>query len=626
MEFMKYFRLNPPRQDLIATNPDDALLALIEKQKDKPVLDVVAKINVQDKYMSHFHRISQVERISKVDNGLSNVAVQLMTNSKLYSYSGKFDYGQLLDLFSVGSSYYCFNPMPQFNVGNHKYKLISMIPCASCTIANCKAHFEFSGIKLYLPVVSFLDLHHNPDLGKMNSSLAKAKLCPTPLSRYYVEGEQSDWSFVSADSGIAGSGKTKIMADKAFSKTGLRFVACNTNADVKKFSERYSVPVLTFPGSNRLLDQSSVFSVFLDDYRYQRLVAVIATLSDKSTNLFPRKQLLLELSQLTDYFSHLLINMHTPFVGTLSAVNKFYNLFFRGMDIDFLGLDECTLYRQMDIYLIINMPILSLHLSGDLKQEHAVDILDKNILVQDDSYDYSPSLMHWFVDNGVQVNYIYTSNRFSPLVTAEIVESLYSSDVIIALPNYVLSTSVSFDDPLLSDYVNSDFQVPDVIDGPVADDDFSMFDNMVIVEDYSFTKKEYLVTYKPEVNNHSFAHWNGLERLVVKFIPDIILTPYVHHVSLLTRFAMRNKFKFKVSTIRTFQGNEANSVLVDCLKLSPFFDDNMYRVAVTRFTHDNHSTIVISDSFDKIIARSITLNFKFYEGWYAALYFFCALS
>jgi len=72
-------------------------------------------------------------------------------------------------------------------------------------------------------------------------------------------------------------------------------------------------------------------------------------------------------------------------------------------------------------------------------------------------------------------------------------------------------------------------------------------------------------------------------------------------MDLLYYFKKKNILNFNNFTVRTFQGNEANRLVLDFLIFSPFVDDRMVRVAVTRFTDDQCSFFFVSSEYDKLI-------------------------
>jgi len=559
MDFMKYLLANPIDPSIVVTNVDEYVLKAIHKNETSPIPRVVEKYNVHNPFDIHLDKLDNVTKVINTKSLLNDILLDLSKDVSFYHYLGKLDFYSLQKIFVEGNSYVVQDYLQRYVPDIKRIKLVSFVPCSGICIDNCVAHFQFSKLDLLVKKLSFIDMMFNPDINKMKLSIKEARVSPTPLSEAYIKSVPlvSSNLDVKIVSGGAGSGKTEAAWNFIKNRTGINFVSCSTNLDVLKFSKRYSVPVLTMVGSNRLLDSSGVFYQFRDDLDYKRMIELRLILMEKQISSDLRRNYLKELNCLVLRFANFMLSLNVPFVGTISAVSKFKRFFFKKDTLESLVIDECTLYREMDIYLIISIKTKLLYLTGDMHQQVAVDLLDKQIMLNDSDYSYKPSLMHWFADQGIPVDYRRESHRFSPALTEKIYDQLYSLPIK-WLPSYVIKVP---DLPI--DIVDSDINYTSSIDVQLMTKRFA--------------------------RHHFHSNWNNFEKIIIDLKPEVVLTPYSESMDLLYYFKKKNILDFNNFTVRTFQGNEANRLVLDFLIFSPFVDDRMVRVAVTRFTGDQCS-------------------------------------
>jgi len=358
------------------------------------------------------------------------------------------------------------------------------------------------------------------------------------------------------------------------------FFACNTNEDVLKFSKRFGLPTLTFPADNTVSCVNSIFSLVKDDPKFLLLTSFLGK-SRKKWDLgetpLPKSDVA-QFFLLKTFFSQYCRQVGNNFVGTPSAINKFYYLFFDNIKIETIFIDEATHFRKLDCPILLAINPKRFFVTGDLAQLSAVDVLDNYIHHLDSSYSTEPSFMHWLIALGYPVEYIVTSDRFNEVETKIIREVLYDKD----------SSVQEF--PVIPAIVHVLKKKPSI----------NVIENT--------TKLDY---HRVDPENPDFYDdWIYMERKFAAEGFTLFLTPYSNRCALMRRFIDRNHLVAVSQTVRKFEGNESPKVLYDLFKVTPFVTDKMITVGLTRHNLPGLTTVCYNEIRFKAVIKFVKSNFE----------------
>jgi len=324
---------------------------------------------------------------------------------------------------------------------------------------------------------------------------------------------------------------------------------------------------------------------------------------------------------------NLIVSKGSLFVGTLSSIHRIVSLLFKGVTIACLALDEVSQMRWVDTLLVLFLRAKKLFVAGDLRQMYPVDLLDKFVFSKTgNAYDYYPSFLSFLVANGVVLDPPKDIDRRLEMIDAQQIFSDFYINPFTFPPR--------------------DFKIGDRyrllyfdIFKPKGEEELEFIKKRRKKKEYSSSylyleNLDFLTSHSVlrssgffDRSNSFLNHWRALEFLIFSYKPDLVLSPYTLHVSMIKRFVSRKLLDVQVcpfecdsSTVRLFQGAEKKRVIIDFTLITPFLDDQMVVTALTRQKKNGLPIIFYDRKVKK--KKFLSLPFKHSTGGLVYHFFF----